>query len=955
MIANAQPPIPCDNPQCGCSLTRRSALRLITLGTAALGLPKAGRAAESSKNPGLPFLIPADKRLSPEWLRSLVRRDTPTVWWGKELAYIGMPVGGIGCGQLYLAGDGRLWLWDIFKSNYTRESVAGVKFELMTMNGHYTKPVAADGGIYSSRNGAVVGQGFVICIKKPDFFETRKLDSHGFPDVTFRGEYPIGRVTYADRAFPVRIELEAFSPFIPLHAVSSASPATVFAFNVTNVGDDPLEIDLIGLLQNATCPYENDPALGQRHNTLFYQNGCATLECSVEASPGKGLETRHGFGSMALSLIGDHPAGLRGTVEQASQQLRPAIMDHPAGLRGTADATATPMDQPFASGTSVASALGRGPLEGSLGKNFTLAPGASHQVNFILSWYFPRHQQAGDQAGGMNQIKDFSKLSRHYAAWFSSAAGVAQGVAACFDQLAGTTRLWNRTWYDSTLPHWLLDRAIIPVDCLATQTFHWFDSDRLWAWEGVECCEGTCTHVWNYAQAMARLFPELERNLRENTDYGLAFAADGQIGNRAEFETEAATDGQAGTIVRTWREHTMSADDGFLRRVWPKTKKAIEWLIMQDPQQKGVLEGAQSNTLDATWSGPMGWISSLYCAALRAGEQMALEMDDPAFAKTCGEIAGRGSKAMVEQLFNGEYFIHLPPNHDHINTNRGCHIDQVLGQSWACQTGLPRVLPKRETHSALDALWKYNFAPDAGGYAIAHTAIKGHRVYAAPGEAGLVMTTWPQGGDELAVPGMANKHEDFLTWLGPGGYFDECMSGFEYQVAAHMIYEGEPDSERVIHGLAIARAIHDRYAAGKRNPFNEIECGDHYSRAMAAFGVFLAVCGYQYHGPQGRLGFAPRISPDNFKAAFITAEGWGTFTQLAASGKQRAQLSLHQGSLHLRTIALGLVGPRPPSTCVLVVAGKPLAADLTLVTGQAEVRFAEIVLKAGDTLQLELG
>ncbi|MEI7954380.1 MAG: hypothetical protein WCJ66_04340 [Verrucomicrobiota bacterium] len=124
---------------------------------------------------------------------------------------------------------------------------------------------------------------------------------------------------------------------------------------------------------------------------------------------------------------------------------------------------------------------------------------------------------------------------------------------------------------------------------------------------------------------------------------------------------------------------------------------------------------------------------------------------------------------------------------------------------------------------------------------------------------------------------------------------------------------------------------------------------------MVAFGVFLTVCGYPYHGPQGRLGFAPRISPDNFKAAFITAEDWGTFTQLATSGKQRAQLALHQGSLCLRTIALGIVGSRPPSTCVLVVASKPLAADLTLLPGQAEVHFAEIVLKAGDTLQLELG
>jgi uncharacterized protein (DUF608 family) len=916
---------------------RRHFLKLGGLGATGMALSNLRGVAGPFEASDFDKLVPRDKKLGADWLASLTRRGKPEVFRGRELDFIGMPVGGIGCGQLYLAGDGRLWLWDIFKSNYTRESVAGLKFEMMTMNGHYTKPVAAAGGVYSTRNGAAVEQGFAIRVKHADGNQLRTLDSNGFPQVAFRGEYPIGRVTYADPQVPVRVELEAFSPFIPLSARDSALPATVFAFTVTNPGQTELEIDLTGWLQNATCPFDRNPALGQRRNTLLQQNGCATLACGVEASPGKGLETRHGFGSMALSLVGADPAGVLGGVD----------------VRLPLDAAAG--GEVFSAGATAARALDGDRLTGSLGQRFTLAPGAIRRVNFLLTWYFPLHQQQRDQAGGMNGIRDFGKLRRHYAGWFASAAEVAQAVAARFEELTGTTRLWNRGWYDSTPPHWLLDRAFLPVDCLASQTFHWFDSGRIWAWEGVECCEGTCTHVWNYAQAMARLFPELERTLREKTDYGLALNGNGAIGHRAEFAMDAATDGQAGTIVRTWREHTMSADDGFLRRVWPMTRKAIQFLIDQDPERNGLLEGAQANTLDATWQGPMAWISSLYCAALRAGGQMAGEMGDAAFARTCDEIAGRGSKGIVERLFNGEYFIHLPPDHKSINTNRGCHIDQVLGQSWACQCGLPRVLPKRETDAALDALWKYNFAPDAGGYAIAHTAIKGHRVYAAPGEAGLLMTTWPQGGDDLAVPGMANKREDFLTWLGAGGYFDECMTGFEYQVAAHMIYEGEPDSERVIHGLAIARAIHDRYAPAKRNPFNEIECGDHYARAMAAYGVFLAVCGYTYHGPQGRLGFAPRINPGNFRAAFTTAEGWGTFSQSAEPGRQRAEFDLRFGKLRLQTLTLGVVGKAPPTQCTLTLAGKPLAAALTIVAGDAEIRFAEVVLVPGETLRVELG
>ena len=45
------------------------------------------------------------------------------------------------------------------------------------------------------------------------------------------------------------------------------------------------------------------------------------------------------------------------------------------------------------------------------------------------------------------------------------------------------------------------------------------------------------------------------------------------------------------------------------------------------------------------------------------------------------------------------------------------------------------------------------------------------------------------------------------------------------------------------------------------------------------YGVFLAACSFEYHGPKGHLGFAPRLTPENFRAPFTTAEGWGTFDQ----------------------------------------------------------------------------
>ena len=86
---------------------------------------------------------------------------------------------------------------------------------------------------------------------------------------------------------------------------------------------------------------------------------------------------------------------------------------------------------------------------------------------------------------------------------------------------------------------------------------------------------------------------------------------------------------------------------------------------------------------------------------------MARGVGNEAFARRCREIYERGQRELVAELFNGEYFINKPaPRHlDAINSGTGCHMDQVLGQSWAWQVGLGRALPEKETVSALRSLW----------------------------------------------------------------------------------------------------------------------------------------------------------------------------------------------------------------------------------------------------------
>ncbi len=854
--------------------------------------------------------IPADKKLDPAWVKSLYKRGSVTTYLKtkNELQYIGMPVGGINCGTVYLRGDGRLWLWDIFNKNQLGIDPKTVLWDNYTKEGKKLTPTDGSAYVFPAKDIFRLEQGFAIKINYAGKSIVKKLEADDWEEISFEATYPMATIRYTDTNLPITIILQVYSPFIALDEENSGLPATIFSFVVSNTSAAPVSVSVLGWLENKSAPESAKPNLHERFITASSKHGFNGVEGNVRAKNNIATDftQQPDYGTFCIASL-DKEAKLNTAMTLPLNEI--------AFTNFSSKEVVMPADQQ---------------LIGAVISEHQIRQGNSITSDFIISWHFQNLEW-----------KDIEGKGRYYNNKFKSAREVSLYIHQNFKKLSTESKLWKQTWYDSTLPWWFLERTFLNISTLATTTCQQFSSGRFYASEGVGCCPGTCTHVWQYAQAVGRVFPAIERDTRERVDLGLSFVEEsGMIWYRGEAAKSPAIDGQAGTVLRIYREHQMSRDDAFLKRNWTKIKKAVQYIINQDKDKDGMEDTPLENTLDAVWDGEISWIVGLCIAAVKAGEMMAIEMNDVAFAATCNKYAEEGRRNMEEKLFNGEYFIHRPDKEKgrkRLGSYNTCHIDQVYGQSWAFQAGLSRILDEEKTKKALQSLWKYNFTPDVGPYIKEHT---GGRAYALAGEGGMIMNTNPLHEEK--------PYGEDITWQL--GYFHECMSGFEHQVASHFLAEGMTDE-----GLVLTRMIHDRYHARKRNPFNEIECSDHYARAMASYGTFISACGFEYHGPKGFIRFAPKWDRENFKAPFVTAEGWGTYSQNKAGDNQVHHLQVKYGSLKLGQLSFEIADDKKPSKISVMIEKRIIGAAFQQDGSSVLIRLTrQLDIQSGQTLIISI-
>ena len=771
----------------------------------------------------------------------------------------------------------------------------------------------------------------------------------GIEQSEFTGAYPFARIAYKDSKLPLEINLEAYSPFVPLDAERSALPAILFTFSLRNLSAQEVAGCLGAALQNAVGWDGITPITGNR--------------CPLYGGNSNRVQQRAGYTAIVMenvALADDHP----GAGQMMLTSLTPGSIPYERWstdeqfirfLEGYHPTKHTFQQQrsqnsPFTPGG--ASQLGE-TWNGGLAAPFALKPGETVTITFIMSWYFPNRYVNFEQNFGSRRNYGKSKfwLGNAYAARFADALEVTEYVLQHRNSLEELSRQWSSAIYSSTLPDWMAEAIAAQAIYVRSPTCFWTEDGRFYGFEGSlgastamwnanfgGSCPLNCTHVWNYEMALSRLFPQLERNMRE-TDFEYAQAPEGYIPHRTVLAmylsqywdepiggpTNPALDGMLGTVLKTYREVRQGAGRGWLNRLWPHVKRLVTYIIQHwDENKDGVLEGEQPNTYDIAFYGPNIYIGALWLAALRAAEEMAKIQGEEELAQEYRQLFERGSVRYDELLWNGEYYIQLldesmPPEDQF---GEGCLADQLFGQWWAHLLDLGYILPGEHVQITLKSIISYNFRHGFRGFE------HGYRIFADRDDSGLLVCTWPHGGRPEV----------------PVRYCDEVWTGMEYHVGAHCIMEG-----LVEEGMSVLHALRNRYNGTRRNPYNEVECGDHYARAMSGWSVLEAVSGFRYNALEDALSFAPIEEDAEIRVPFITGTGWGTFERSIDDSVAHVSLSCAYGAICMQRLSL-----RDAANAAIVsLDGAELSVQTQHEDGILTVLFRELLtLKSGSKLEI---
>jgi uncharacterized protein (DUF608 family) len=815
----------------------------------------------------------------------------------EHLRRIALPLGGIGTGTVSLGGRGDLRDWEIVNRPAKGFAPANTFFAINIQQPN-VEPITRilEGPLDDSEYEGALGS---------------PARNHGLPrfrQASFEAAYPLGQVLLSDPHVPVEVRLQAFNPLIPTDPERSGLPLAILRYELTNCSRETLQVAVCGNLQNFIGE-DGSNGKPDKNQNQFQQH--ESLRGLFGSSQGVAPQSEQ-WGTLALATTHDGEVSHR--TSWANLSWGDSLLDFWDDFHadGRLDERQSDVDAPVM----------------SLCAQVELAPNETRNITFLLAWHFPNRMtwspiKTEDACGcesGCSPQADTNLIGNYYTSRHKNAWHVLQSTLGQLDELETETLQFVQSFCDSDLPEVVKEAALFNLSTLRSQTCFRTPDGLFFGWEGCfdkrGCCEGSCTHVWNYEHATAFLFGSLARSMRD-VEFQHATRDDGHMSFRTFLPLSlsrdhgiAAADGQMGCIMKLYRDWQLSGDDQWLQSLWPRARKALEFCWIEggwDADRDGVMEGCQHNTMDVEYYGPNPQMQGWYLGALRAAEEIARHLSEEEFASHCHELFEQGSRWMDEHLWNGDYYEHeirpiadeslIAPGlrHAHMGAKNladpelqlgsGCLVDQLVGQYTAHVCGLGYLHNQTQVQSTLSSILRYNYRPNLWNH-FNHV-----RTFALGEEAALLMASYPKGRRPAR----------------PFPYYNEVMTGFEYTAAVHMLYEGAMED-----GLQIIQSIRERYDGRKRSPFDEAECGHHYARAMASWAAVLALTGFGYSAVTQIMRCKATETPSKY--FWSTGNAWGTLQQSPSDSATQVNIAVLGGEVvlsHLQLSGFGMATIEP--------------------------------------------
>jgi len=783
-----------------------------------------------------------------------------------QLPRTGMALGGIGTGWFEIRQDGGFYHWEIFNN-----------WPLFTGNRY---PYNEKQSLFFMLRVRVEHENpRLVLLQIEDNHDAAAIERHefqymfpwisGVDTIHYKASVPFAELDFSQDGLPLKVNLRTWSPFIPGQVKDSNLPLAYFDFDLESTSDRPVDIQIVATARNAVG--YDQPNRTYAHRRV--QDG----DFSAVVMENEGMDPEaQTTGTVTLASFSENSTAYSGWehhhpyYERLLREFPMPEFDDTDGRNNEDKATGRLKADPRCF-VSIASS---GRLE---------SRGSRFNHTFAYAWHFPNlygRLKKDDPNYNLDDPAGHDRFEGHlYAEHFDSSEAVARYALCEYKRLLEETTSFHRTFFDSDLPAFVLDQVNSHLNTFRTST--WLTRTGMYGvLEGLSHLKpyagiGT-TDVAMYGQiATSLLFPELDRRtvdtwrkfqnkVKGTVIHSIACNSYTVPENEANGHR---LDMPAQFAFQSLRAALWSQDRDYLEAVWPDVKIALAYVLRERDRNGDKLpdmEGVMCSYDNFPMFGVAPFVVSQWLAAVALALKVAEQLGDDVFISEYRPCFEAGRERFAEATWNGSYF-KLYSDHQESDPNgeNGCMVDQLIGDGARHQLGLPPVVDRDKTATALKTIVAMNYKPDQG----------------------LRNCQWP--GDVF----LHDIHPD--TWVDQA---NTCWTGVELNFAAQLYFEGMHEKAEMI-----IRNVDERHRKWGIY-FDHQEFGGHYFRPMSALGIPNAFLGLSYDGESLRI--RPARALPYGRWCVLLPGAYGTYFQRPDG----AELRIVAGEVRAESIELPATG-----------------------------------------------